>query len=262
MKIYVGMIAYNASPVIEAAIKSVYDYVDEIIVVDGSAYGASTDDTAELAQSVGSKVKVVKGKFCNPDGSRDEKSQRQTYMNLMERSNGNWGILQDADEVFSRDNIERFISHIKNVNSNTKVLSHRFIHFWKDIKHTIHGGWWDLPRNVSAFRLTKDMMMTSGLAVGEKPDESITGEVIDDVICHHYGHAMKFERRRFKVQEYFKAGLFYDHSKYSGTEEEKLQQFLDEWKINEYEADLPEVKVYEGTHPESIVHLIGSYFLV
>ena len=36
MKVYIGMIAYNEEVFIEASLKSVYDYVDEIIVIDGS----------------------------------------------------------------------------------------------------------------------------------------------------------------------------------------------------------------------------------
>jgi len=254
------MVAYNASPLIEAAIKSTYDYVDKIIVIDGSAYGQSIDNTAELALSVGEKVEVIRGKFSKPDGSWDELAQRRVFMDVAERGDDSWTIVQDSDEVYSKDNIERLIGHIKSATKEDRVFQHRYIHFWGDINHVIIGGVWGEPAHIGVFRLTKKMMMTSNVAVGENNDERIGGRVLDDVVCHHYGHAMKFDRRRFKVQEYFKMGLFFDHSKYDGNENEKLNKFLDEWKSEEYEAPLPNIRPYSGTHPESVLPLIGSYF--
>ena len=84
-RLSVGMIAYNASPVIEAAIRSSVNYVDEVIVIDGSELGPSTDDTKALAESVSRKVKVVPGTFAKADGGWDEQAQRQYYLTEMPR---------------------------------------------------------------------------------------------------------------------------------------------------------------------------------
>ncbi len=57
--ISVLIIAKNDEDVIEAAIKSVKDLADEIIVVDGG----SVDKTVEVAEKAGAKV--VKNEFKN-----------------------------------------------------------------------------------------------------------------------------------------------------------------------------------------------------
>lgn len=255
MKVSVGMIAYNASPVIGAAIRSTYPYVDNIIVVDGSAHGPSTDDTVEVAKAVGSRVSVVSGVFVKPDGSWDERSQRQTYLDLMSRGERCWGLAQDADEVYDKENILKLIESLENVKLDIDIISHGFIHFWRNLNQIVTGGQWSVARMEScAFRLTENIkVINNNTMSGFQHRWPECWLHCDDIFVYHYGHALSYERCFFRVKEYFLAGYVGDHSKYS------LEEHMKEWN-RIYNLPLPGVVPYTGSQPEAILPLIGSYF--
>lgn len=266
MKIFIGMLAYNAAPVIEAAIRSTYPFVHEIIVVDGSRLGPSTDKTSEVA-SLGSKVKLVSGTFKKTDGSWDEQGQRQTYMNMMDRGEDCWGIIQDADEVYDEANILRFIEAINESNStpSVRVLSHGFVHFWHGLTRVMTGSHWSRPRDVCAFRLTSKMKTTGIVHVGETEGEhlgqdSFSARILKDVFSYHYGHAMSFERLCFKVQEYFLAGYLPTSHGLPAYQTQELADFMKNYKDNLYPLQSINIKPYTGEQPPTILPLVGSYF--
>jgi len=255
MRVTVGMIAYNASPVIGAAIRSTYPYVDDIIVVDGSAQGPSTDDTVTMAKSIGSRVSVVSGVFAKPDGSWDERRQRQTYLDLMGRSEERWGLAQDADEVYDKENILKLIESMDNAKSDIDIISHRFIHFWRNLNQIVTGSQWSMARMEScAFRLTEGIkIVNNNTMAGFRHGWPGCWSHRDDIFVYHYGHALSYERCLFRVREYFLAGYVGDHSQYS------LEEYIKEWN-RIYDLKLPGVVSYIGPQPETILPLIGSYF--
>jgi glycosyltransferase involved in cell wall biosynthesis len=260
MIISVGMIAYNATPVIEAAIRSSYPYVDEIIVIDGSAYGPSTDETVKMAQSVGPKVRTISGTYAKSNGSWDEQGQRQAYLDQMKRGENHWCILQDADEVYDLENILKLYYYMATSGPETLLLSHCFIHFWGTLNQIRTGGQWDEPRGVCAFRLTPNMKAVGFDLIGEDSASPLNFEgppqrqVLLDVFSYHYGHALSRDRLLFKVREAFLAGYFPEWP------DETVDSFMEKYgeKIHD---QIPEgVKPYTGKHPKTILHLIGSDF--
>ena len=268
MKIYVGMIAYNAELYIEAALRSVYDYVDEIIVVDGSMVGCSTDKTAEIARSVGPKVQLVQGefRFDNIEESGrtwhnvwDETKQRQAYINLAEKDENNWLILHDADEVFDDENIQRLIEYAKSAPPETKLLSYQWRNFWRDPWHVIEGGDWSRPRWVGMFRLIPGVHQLNINMTGMSGDDNWatsgrpTKVVLDDVFFYHYGHISTFERFEFKIKSFFGQGFWgkdYGPDDWERYRKERLVPFWNEG------VDIPEVSPYTGKHPEEVQHLL------
>jgi len=188
LKISVEMIAYNAGPLIEAAIKSTYDYVDEIIVVDGSQYGPSTDDTLMRATSCGPKVKALIGKFGNKFW--DEASQRRCAENQMEQGPDNWILYQDADEVWFPDYILRLREHLEKAPPEVINFSVRAIHFFLDPLHVITGPDWEKWR--------PDMVRRN--SPGSDPHGLRMH--LDDVSYHHYGPALPKSRRTFRLKQY------------------------------------------------------------
>jgi glycosyltransferase involved in cell wall biosynthesis len=260
MRVLVGMLAYNASPVIGAAIRSVYPYVDEIIVVDGSRFGPSTDETKTIAESVGDKVRIIQGVFAKEDGSWDEQGQRQAYMDKMDRNEDCWCVLQDADEVYDKRNFLTLYLHMASANPETLLFSHYFIHFWGSLYQIRSGGQWDEPRGVCAFRLTKDIKTVGFDLVGESEDKPLNFDppprrrVLPDVFSYHYGHALARDRLLFKVREAFLAGYFPDRA------DETVDVFMEEYGAKIHGTIPEDVKAYTGEHPEAILSLIGSYF--
>jgi hypothetical protein len=275
MKISVGMIAYNAMPVVEMALRSIYPHVDEIIIIDGSRMGPSTDGTAKFSASSfitrsgprHAEVRVFSGTFARPDGSWDEQSQRQAYLNEMERGIDRWGILQDADEVFDHENALKLIEaiHEANKNPDIKVISHGFVHFWHSLNQVMTGGHWSRPRDVCAFRLTPELRTTNIVHVGEREGERFGQDgkaamIRPDIFSYHYGHAMSFERLCFKVQEYFLAKYVRDNHGLAEITSAKLEDFMKEYRERIYHRQGPNIKSYDGKQPEAIRPLIGEYF--
>ena len=132
MKIYAGMIAYNEEWIIRCSLNSIYEYVDEIIVIDGSPWGASTDKTAEIARSIGPKVRVFSGKFENPNDLDHEKIQRQAMLDKMEKGKDNWCVLVDADEVWDNENLARLRDYLRHIDGRTRIIAYPHIQFVKD----------------------------------------------------------------------------------------------------------------------------------
>lgn len=92
---------FNEEDNIKRCLSSVYDWVDEIIVVDGS----STDTTVKLAQAFGSKVKLFK-----------EKNQAMFHVNkqkAIEKATSTWVLQLDADEEVTKELKEEILHVLK-----------------------------------------------------------------------------------------------------------------------------------------------------
>jgi len=262
MKIYVGMIAYNEELMIGPAIRSVYDYVDEIIVIDGSPWGPSIDKTASIARSVGPKVKVISGTYRSLEGTDHKMVQRQAYLDEMDKSLDNWCILHDADEVFTDENIQRLIDHIRSASSETMVFGYRVINFIGDCWHRSGGP----PRETSAWRLHPEMSHLNHHRVGihKISNWSLADPPIkiflDDVTFHHYGHASTFEKDEIRERCYLERGDFEKHGFQTHEWERcKKERLIPHWKMKKERVKTDE-GLYVGEHPEAIKPLIGTFW--
>lgn len=263
MKIYAGVIAYNEQWIIEPSLKSIYDYVDEIIVIDGSPYGASKDRTADIARSVGDKVKVISGTFCNEEGTDHKWIQRIEYLKQMDRNtSGNWCILHDADEVWDKNNIGRLTDYLRTANPKTMLFSYQWVHLFGDCWHYIHSGVWDAPRNVGAFRLVPGVTHLNHHTVGIREQVNFQnlkspGRIIlDDVMFYHYGHACGFDKAAFKARYYFMR----DKKCRAGYDIEQWQIYFEKVFVPNWKKRMsqPNVLPYEGEHPEVMQPLLWS----
>jgi len=213
MKIYVETTTYNEECLIGACLKSVYDLVDEIIVVDGSAHGPSTDRTAEIATAVGEKVKLFKGAYPRPIGRPDgsmyiaygERDHRQACIDKMEKSFDNWCILHDSDEIFDSKYLRRLLEHIRNNNADHRIMSFSYhgVTFYRCLKGTrVSGG----PLNCRAFRLVPGIAVIRKSSVGIpgksnwKTSPSPERTVLSDVFFYHFHDFAPYERRLFKAK--------------------------------------------------------------
>ena len=106
--------------------ENIQDYVDEIVVIDGSPEGPSTDSTAEIAQAH-EKVVYRAGKFDMMDGAWDMAKQRNTGIST---ATGDTIMILSADMLFTNLGIFR-----EAVDSGLyKIYFCPVIEFWLDIK--------------------------------------------------------------------------------------------------------------------------------
>lgn len=275
MKIFIGMIAYNEEWIIEASLRSVYDYVDKIIIINGGPHGPSTDDTVEIAKSIGPKVKVIDGTFKETKNYMFKRFQRQAYIDEMEKGKNNWCILQDADELYGREDIELLVEYLRNADSKTMLFSPRLINFYRDFQHRRTS---KPCRPVGVFRLIK------GIRQGLHNEIYINKTLLNrakfpvhielrDVVFYHYGLAVSFKKAIEKRKDYFSQNHYQGkHARIIRRVEGSriirvlaadgsLQSYkIDEWERYYKEYFLPywnlgtdweKVVPYNGPHPET-----------
>ena len=91
---------FNEEKNIHIPLDSAYDFVDEVIIVDGS----SKDKTVEIAKSYGAKVKIF-----IVDNPRNFLTNKQR---AIEKASGEWILQLDADEAISKELKEEIKSTI------------------------------------------------------------------------------------------------------------------------------------------------------
>jgi glycosyltransferase involved in cell wall biosynthesis len=103
------------------------DCVDEIVIVDGSPSGPSTDKTLEICKKF-SKVKYLTGAFRTIPGSWDTGSQKNLGIT---ESSGDVFMFLSADMIFY--NLERLCQSIRE--DDFKIFFCPTIEFWLDTQH-------------------------------------------------------------------------------------------------------------------------------
>ncbi len=91
MKLSVCIATYNEEKFIRYPLDSIYDFADEIIIVDGG----SSDKTLEIAEAYGDKVKVIRTD--NPPMFHINKQK------ALDAASGEWILQLDADEALSEE---------------------------------------------------------------------------------------------------------------------------------------------------------------
>jgi glycosyltransferase involved in cell wall biosynthesis len=124
MKLSIGIITFNEEKILGRTLDSVKGIADEIIIVDSN----STDSTVEIAKSFGAKV-----------FSEDWKGFGVQKNSVLDKCNGEWILLLDADEVISTELAEK-IDYIISNDSKYSVFKINLccICFGKELKY---GGW-------------------------------------------------------------------------------------------------------------------------
>ena len=129
MKLSVLMPVYNEEKLVEQCLKSFINYVDEVVIVDGSPEGISTDKTAEIVQSY-DKVEYISGQF----GNNGVWNKTQQMLAGYKHITGNYVISISADMLF--DNFAAIVDSIDDL--ETDILLCPYIEFWID-KYSIRG---------------------------------------------------------------------------------------------------------------------------
>ncbi len=123
VKLSVGIITFNEERIIAKTLESVKDVADEIVIVDSY----STDKTAEIAKKYGAKVFFEEWKGFGPQKN-----------SVIEKCNGEWILLIDADEVLSSELVDRLSEVLRRESDAVYLLNRCSVCFGKEIKY---GGW-------------------------------------------------------------------------------------------------------------------------
>jgi hypothetical protein len=121
------MCVYNEEKLIPLVLANIKDHVDEIVIVDGSADGVSTDKTAEIAKAC-DKVVYKSGTYNTIDGAWDVGIQRNTGINA---AKGDYLMFVSADMFFLNIELLRMAVDA----GRSKIMFCSTIEFWLDTKN-------------------------------------------------------------------------------------------------------------------------------
>lgn len=140
MKLSLCIATFNEEKFIHYPLDSAYDFVDEVIIVDGG----STDKTIEIVKKYGEKVKVFTAE--NPAMFHINKQK------AIEKAKGEWILQLDADESVSEELREEIISIVTGPVSNlyplqnsAREISRNRASGGPDSRHPSQNGYW-IPR--------------------------------------------------------------------------------------------------------------------
>ena len=192
MKLSVGIITYNEERNLPKTLEAARKIADEIIIVDSH----STDGTVKMAESYGATVY-----------SEDWKGFGPQKNSVIDKCQGEWILLIDADEELSDELVEK-IKKIIDGKSEYDVydINRCSVCFGKELKY---GGW----SKQYATRLWKrgTVRVSDSLVHEEFITESTKGKIPEKI--YHYSYLTMhdyFERfnkyTTLGAQEYFKRG--------------------------------------------------------
>lgn len=108
-KLSVAIATYNEEDSIGRCLKSLQEWIDEIVIVDG----ASQDKTVEVAKQFGAKVTVSD----NPPMFHINKQK------AIDRATGDWILQLDADEVVSDELQKEILDVVKDTSKNYPAVN-------------------------------------------------------------------------------------------------------------------------------------------
>ena len=202
--------------------------MDEIVIIDGSPDGVSTDKTMSICKEY-DKVKYLSGTFKTIPGAWDMASQKNIGIS---EATGDVFLFLSTDMVFS--NPERLCEIIRD-NEDFKVFFCPIIEFWLDMEHArMYGqvGKLSLPSGVQeSYAISKELQPLANdhgcLETGIVPKlkEQV---IISDVYKFHLGWIRRFQEQVNKHIRHVRQGFW-------GEEGSKLltgtEQKLEQWAI-------------------------------
>lgn len=218
-----GILAFNCLDYLPYVIKSIYSYVDEIIIIEGavkgnekySRDGHSIDGTLEYLKAIGyvvdplNKITVI----VKNDNVWHDKIEMQNE--IAKRVNTDFYMKVDADEIWDGKDIitaKRFLIENKDIH----VLRFPFIHYWTSFNIVAKdaGGKWSTehPR-MWRWRNGFRHLNSFNFFVDKNSDYRKVGNpfykefVMKDICIHHFGYARELKYVRQKLSYYAQRGI-------------------------------------------------------
>ena len=223
-KISVGMIVYNGSDYIEHSIKSIYNVVSEIIIVDGviKKYNGdnplsyenchSDDGTLDIIKKLKEMDVCGKIKFI-PSHNKPWESEIIKRNEIAKNITGDYYVLIDHDEIWKPETLLDAIKYME-LNKHIHILRMKFYHFWLSFKNIAcdEGGKWSTihPR---IWRWNKDFKHVKSFNYFQDNKNTKVGEpfycesIYDGDRIYHFGYARKSKNLLQKIEYYKNRGI-------------------------------------------------------
>lgn len=226
-KVSVCAIALNEEEYIEYALKGIYSWCHEIIIIEGAVElyprdrvtknGSSTDKTIEIINNFpDSQNKII---FVQNNGFwKDKMHQRSEYL---KRVTGTHVLVLDVDEFYTLNDLDYLLYEME---SNPHIQLFEFqrarkynpdergiIHFWYGFDKHVIGGYWDVPHN-RIYKMISGMKYIDNHNHPTYPNGMRTDRLAKNlrmttaVRCYHTGFTKKLENIVDKNQFYVNRG--------------------------------------------------------
>lgn len=212
---------FNEARFLEYSLKSIYDYVDRIDIVEGAikdalqraeSDGSSKDGTVEIIKSFSDpqkKIRLIQGRW---------HTREEIQTKLLEVCGSKWMLYIDGDEILDPQGMEK-VRQFCEANQDGKIVyarPERFYNFWHDFKHIAYVmnplSPWALYGAPHAFLTWTDI---PGLNFAQRHEIPIDGfgipvsldypqyrkrqQVLDGVNVYHFGNAKGVEALKYKL---------------------------------------------------------------
>jgi len=240
LSITAGMIVLNGADTIELSLKSVYDSVDKIVIVEGavedyaknnpeliasqdrsklnSSMYDSIDDTLSsilhFMDGIGDQYKQ-KIEIIHPPEGRFWKNKNEMQNAIAERVETDLYLKVDADEIFIEADVEymkRFFMEDPDL-TVIQILKHEF---WKGFDMVACGGIWDRTQ-ARMWRWNKDFRHSVDKKTGFNYYLDAAGKEVKapnykamnlmEKLCYHLGYARDEDQIRGKINYYKNRGI-------------------------------------------------------
>lgn len=251
---------HNEEALIKHTMRSIYDEVDKIIVIEGATVarpnrtedGHSTDATVERIQEfIEEEDKDNKVLFVqNTRPFIDLEEMKNTFLHHVEEDD--WLIINDADEFYRPEDIRR-IRDLTYIYPDAREFVPLFLHFYRDLKHIKKPDEENQPQHQRIVKFTHGMHWKShpvmtypeGFCSYFTPEIQPMRRVLSDMYIWHLGFVKDEDEVRRKA-EFYEQELAKHGDRGVEAHNEKTVEFLN------LTEDLKTIALYDGYVPEEL----------
>lgn len=223
IKVSACYIVFNEEQFLKHSLESIYDFADEIIIIEGAVKGwwqyanpdgSSTDATVDIIENFPdpeNKIKLIQGKW------RDKKQMQNRFLR---EATGNWILRCAGDEIYAPDELQK-LKKFASEHMDAIEIKIPFIHFYHNENYRLISNpntkWTILHqrffRNLEGLKYERthsNVEDKNGVALRNYPFGQYT---LPSVHVYHYGYCKPPEEIRRKLlfycerdKEHLKAG--------------------------------------------------------
>jgi len=119
---------YNEEKLLPHTLSNISPYMDEIVIIDGSEKGTSTDNTRSILEKYGEQIKYISGIYKTMDGAWDMTKQRNDGI---DKATGDMYVFLSADMLFG--GLQDF-RQLLDEDTQHSLFFVSTIEFWMDTK--------------------------------------------------------------------------------------------------------------------------------
>ena len=216
-KVTAGIMVFEGADYLEYAVKSLYSYLHQIIIVEGAVKGfsrnyKSDDGTLDIIKKL--KQNDIMGKIEVVEKGTFWKDKIEKQNEIAKRVTGEYYVKLDADEIWDE---ESFFDVIRMFQEDPElyVVKMPFIHFWLNFKTVAKdaGGKWSGSKHPRVWKWKKEFIHNSSFnffqdkKMRKVGDPDYMERTYDGIGVFHFGWCRRFEDMINKIKYYKNRGI-------------------------------------------------------